>query len=47
LPIGLDYPGVEAAARMLGVTLDAEQFSKIQLLEGEWMTAIREKHRKD
>lgn len=45
LPLGLDYSGIEAAARMLGVPLGAEEFARIQLLEAEWMIVMREKHR--
>ena len=44
LPLGLDYAGVEAAARMLGVEDVRDAFGRLQVIEAEWVKAVREKH---
>jgi hypothetical protein len=45
LPTGLDYAGVEAAMRLGDVEKPREMFLRLQVLEHEWIAAIREKNR--
>jgi len=40
----MNYPGLEAMARMQGTEIDADTFAKIQILERETVTVDREKH---
>ena len=42
VPIGLDYPGVEAAARMLGLDMDADLFERIRWMERAALAATDE-----
>ena len=35
---GLDYRGVESAARMLGYEIGPEEFGLLRALEAEWLT---------
>jgi hypothetical protein len=37
---GLDYVGVEAAARLRGVDLTSDLFGRIQVLERAWLDAL-------
>lgn len=39
-PTGLDYHGVEAAGRLLGVAIDPPLFRGIQTIEAAWLEAI-------
>jgi hypothetical protein len=41
--IGLDYVGVEAAARLLGVPLGRDLFERLQVLEMSYLGALGEK----
>lgn len=38
--VGLDYAGVESAARLLGVDLDRNLFAKLQVLEVSYLEAM-------
>jgi hypothetical protein len=37
---GLDYAGVEAAARLRGTALTADTFDRLQVLERAWLAAL-------
>ena len=39
---GLDYPALEPTARMIGLDLAADDFTRVRLMEGEALTAWRE-----
>lgn len=41
---GFNYAGVEAAARLAGITIDAELFGKLRTLETAVLDVDREKH---
>ncbi|MBF0165192.1 MAG: DUF1799 domain-containing protein [Magnetococcales bacterium] len=43
IPTGLDYAGVEAAARMSGVALTPELFAGVRIMESAAMDAWAEK----
>lgn len=43
---GLDYPAVEATGRMMGLQPDANDFARLQILEGEALKAWAEAERK-
>lgn len=41
---GLDYTGVEAVARLSGIELTPDLFSKLQTIESEIINVDRDKH---
>jgi hypothetical protein len=43
LPQGLDYPAVESAARMLGLSLTPDTFEDLRVMEAEALHGWREK----
>ncbi len=40
--LGLDYPAVRAAAEMLEITMTADLFARLRVLEGEVLRVSRE-----
>lgn len=38
--MGLSYPGVESAARMMGLTITPEMFAAVRVAEREWLDII-------
>ena len=44
--IGLDYPGVRAAASMMAIDIDADLFDRLRVLEHEALSSMnkRSKH---
>lgn len=43
-PVGLDYPGVESAARLSGIRITPPLFGKLQIIEHEYLNALAEKN---
>ena len=46
-PLGLDYLGVEAVARIYEIALDGETFARFQHLEREYLKALKDAHERD
>jgi hypothetical protein len=44
-PVGLSYPGVEAAARMMQITITPDLFAAIRICEREWLNVISERRK--
>jgi hypothetical protein len=45
LPVSLDYPGVEAAARLAGIAMTPELFADIRIMERAAVEAMRERRK--
>lgn len=43
--IGLDYPGVRAAAAMMAIDMDADLFERFRVLEHEALSNLNKKGR--
>ncbi len=41
-PTGLDYPGVEAAARMMGIDMSPDLFGWIRVCESTYLAVLAE-----
>jgi hypothetical protein len=44
---GLDYAGLEAAARLRGTAMTPDLFARVQVLESAWLRAVERKRSKD
>lgn len=43
--VGLNYPSVESAARMMGIEMTPDLFSAIRCAEREWLNILAERRR--